>query len=76
VLRVAALQARVTHGRPTAIAAARAIAVLVYDTLSARVPSVDPPAGIGDATFVATWLAMHRNVIVGGPLPAQIRNSR
>jgi ADP-ribosylglycohydrolase len=74
VLRVAVIQARVTHGHPTAIAAAQAVAVLVHDELVGREPSADPPAGIDDETFVATWRAMHRDIIFGQPLPAQLRN--
>ena len=74
VQRVGALQARVTHGHPAAVAAAQAVAVLVHDALAGRAPSLDPPAGVDDATFVATWEAMHRDVIVGGPLPVQLRN--
>jgi ADP-ribosylglycohydrolase len=74
VLRVAELQARVTHGHPAAITAAQAIAVIVYDALSGRAPSLDPPPGINEETFVATWRAMHRDLIVGGPLPTRLRN--
>ncbi len=40
VLRVAALQARVTHGHPAAIAAAQAVAALVHDALAGRAPSL------------------------------------
>ncbi|MGD0472623.1 MAG: ADP-ribosylglycohydrolase family protein [Candidatus Velthaea sp.] len=74
VLRVAALQARVTHGHPAAIAAAQAVAALVHDALAGRAPSLDPPAGIDEATFVAMWRALHRNIVFGGPLPAELRN--
>jgi ADP-ribosylglycohydrolase len=74
VLRVAALQARLTHGHPAAIAAAQAVAVLVHDALSGREPSIDPPAGIDDEMFITTWRAMHHDVIIGGRLPSQLRN--
>lgn len=74
VLRVAAMQARVTHGHPAAVAAAQAVAVLVHDALGGAKPSVEPPIGIGDETFLTTWRAMHRNLSGGGPLPAHLRN--
>jgi hypothetical protein len=74
VLRVAALQARVTHGHRAAIAAAQAVAVLVHDALAGREPSGEPPPGIEDGTFIAAWRAMHRDIVPGGPLPAQLRN--
>ena len=74
VLKVAALQARVTHGHPAAVAAAQTVAVLVHDAISGREPSLELPIGIDDATLAATWRAMHRDVIIGGPLPPHLRN--
>ncbi len=55
VLRAAALQARITHGHPAAIAAAQAVAVLVYDAVAGVPPSRDVPSGIDDAEFIAAW---------------------
>jgi ADP-ribosylglycohydrolase len=73
VLRVAAIQARVTHGHDAAVAAALAVAVLVHDALAGREPSLDPPQGIEDQTFVTS--ARDASAIVGGgPLPAHLRN--
>jgi hypothetical protein len=46
----------------------------VHDALAGHPPSLDPPPGMDDASFVATWRAMHRDVVVGGPLPASLRN--
>jgi ADP-ribosylglycohydrolase len=76
VLRVAALQACVTHGHPAAIAAAQAVAVLVHDAISGRESSIGPPPGIDDPTFLATWRAMHCGAGVSGDeaLPTHLRN--
>jgi ADP-ribosylglycohydrolase len=74
VLHVAAIQARTTHGHPAAVAAAQAVAVLVHDALAGRVPTIDPPAGIHEPTFITSWHAMHRDITVGGPLPPHLRN--
>jgi ADP-ribosylglycohydrolase len=74
VLRVAALQARVTHGHPATIAAAQAVALVVHDALAGREPSVDPPPGIENETLSATWVAMHQGIVIGGPLPPHLRN--
>ncbi len=75
VLRVAALQARVTHGHPAAVAAAQAVAVLVYDAIAGAPPSTDVPAGIEDATFVAAWREAHRDLVRGKRLPRHLRNA-
>lgn len=74
VLRVAALQARVTHGHPAAVAAAQAVAVVVHGALSGDSLSPEPPAGISDAVFIAAWRDMHRDITVGERLPARLRN--
>ncbi len=74
VLRVAAIQARVTHGHHAAVAAAQAVALLVHDALAGRPPSVDPPAGIGDTTFVTTWRGLHAGIAAGRPLPPHLQN--
>ena len=59
-LRVAAVQARVTHGHPAAIAAAQAVAALVHDALAGGEPSEDVPDGVDDEQFAAAWREMHR----------------
>ena len=75
VLEVAATQARVTHGHPAAIAAAAAVAVLVYDALHDVTPSSEVPAGITDVTFVKTWHELHRDLLPSGfRLPSRLRN--
>jgi len=75
VLEVCALQARVTHGHPGAVAAAQAVAVLVYDALHGKPLSADVPAGIEEPTFTASWHDLHAHVepsVVR--LPARLRN--
>jgi ADP-ribosylglycohydrolase len=75
VLEVAAIQARVTHGHPAAIAAAAAVAVLVYDALQGDGASIDVPDGIVDATFVTSWHELHRDLVPSGlRLPNRLRN--
>jgi ADP-ribosylglycohydrolase len=75
VLRVAALQARVTHGHPAAVAAAQAVAVLVHDGIAGVPVSDEVPAGIEDGTFVAAWREAHRDLARGKRLPRHLRNA-
>lgn len=75
VLEVAAIQARVTHGHPAAIAAAAAVAALVHGALQGDDTSIDVPAGIVDATFVKSWHELHRDLAPSGlRLPSRLRN--
>ncbi len=75
VLALAAVQARVTHGHPAAVAAAQAVAVLVHDAIEDRSASAACPEGIADAAFRETWQAFHAHVIpVEGRLPAKLRD--
>ncbi len=75
VLEVAAVQARVTHGHPAAIAAAAAQAAIVHDALHGVEASLDVPAGIVDATFVKAWHDLHRDLAPSGlRLPSRLRN--
>ena len=75
VLDVAALQARVTHGHPSAIASAQAVAALVFDALAGSAPSELPPDGIGDPTFAEAWKEAHRDLTRGDRLPPHLRNA-
>ena len=75
VLRVAAIQARVTHGHPAAVAAAACIAVLVHDALAGFEPTVEPPEGIDEPTFLAAWHAAHDGLRIGGALPAHLQSA-
>jgi len=75
VLDVAALQARVTHGHPAAIASAQAVAALVFDALAGSAPSELPPDGIDDPTFAEAWTAAHRDLTRGDRLPQHLRNA-
>lgn len=61
-LRVAAVQARVTQGHPSAIAAAQAVAALVYDALAGFEPTLEAPYGITDPTFVTAWRTAHTGI--------------
>ncbi len=74
VLRVAAMQAKVTHGHPAAVAAAQAVAVLVYDGIAGVPASDDLPAGIEDPSFATAWHNAHRDLVRGERLPAHLRN--
>ncbi len=75
VLEVAAMQARITHGHPAAIAAAMAVAVTVHDALHDAPPSADVPAGITDPTFAKTWRELHKDLAPTGlRLPGRLRN--
>jgi ADP-ribosylglycohydrolase len=75
VLDVAAVQARVTHGHPGAIASAQAVAALVYDALAGSAPSASPPDGIDDPTFAEAWKEAHRDLTRGNRLPQHLRNA-
>lgn len=79
-LRVAALQARVTHGHPSAVEAACAVVAIVWDavrldafadvTLSANLPE-----GITDPTFVRAWETAHAvGRAEGDALPMHLRD--
>jgi len=62
VLRVAAVQARVTHGHPSAVAAAQAVAVIVHDALAGLEPVLEPPSGVNDPTFLNAWREAHDGI--------------
>ncbi len=74
VLHVAAVQAKVTHGHPAAVAAAQAVAVLVFDGIAGVPVSTDVPAGIDEPAFAAAWRNAHRDLVRGERLPAHLRN--
>jgi ADP-ribosyl-[dinitrogen reductase] hydrolase len=75
VMRIAAMQARVTHGHPATVAAAQAIAVLVHEAIAGQSPSADVPLGIDNAIFERAWREAHRQLRHGGNrLPAHLRN--
>jgi ADP-ribosylglycohydrolase len=75
-LEVAAVQARVTHGHPATIAAAQAVAVLVYDSFAGADDAAKPPAGVGDETFLRAWEAAHTSDVPepGQALPKNLRD--
>ncbi|MBC5828461.1 MAG: ADP-ribosylglycohydrolase family protein [Candidatus Eremiobacteraeota bacterium] len=74
VLTIAAVQARVTHGHPSAIAAAQAVALVVHDAIAGRPFSAALPAGVEDAVLAASWRAMHANLKRRSGLPAHLRD--
>jgi ADP-ribosylglycohydrolase len=74
VLRVAAMQAKVTHGHPAAVAAAQAVAVLVFDGIAGVAASSDVPLGVDEPIFAAAWRKAHRDLVRGERLPAHLRN--
>ena len=59
VLRVAALQARITHGHPAAIAAAQAQALAVYNAIRESELSNSFPTEIDESTLRNAWALMH-----------------
>lgn len=65
VLHVAKVQAKITHGHPAAVEAARAVAVLVHDALAGLEPTLDPPPGINERQFVGAWHEAHRDLTRG-----------
>jgi ADP-ribosylglycohydrolase len=75
VLEVAAMQAKVTHGHPAAIASAQAVAALVFDALAGVAPSKRPPLGIDDFTFLEAWSESHHDLTRGDRLPSNLRNA-
>jgi ADP-ribosylglycohydrolase len=75
VLRIAGMQAKITHGHPSAVAAAQAIAVLVHDAIGGAPVSVDFPSGISDNALESAWASAHRDLVSGDRLPAHLRNA-
>jgi len=63
VLRVAGLQAAVTHGHPGAIAAAQAVAASVHDALAGFELEFAPPAGVEEPRFLDAWHRAHDGAI-------------
>ncbi|MDQ2817499.1 MAG: ADP-ribosylglycohydrolase family protein [Candidatus Eremiobacteraeota bacterium] len=74
VLAVAAMQARVTHGHPAAIAAAQAVALVSHDALSGRPLSAGLPVGVTDPVLAASWAAMHAELKPLAGLPSNLRD--
>ncbi len=75
VLIVASRQACVTHGHPSAIAAAQAVAILVHDAIAGVAPSADPPIGVDDTRFIDAWESAHKHLkLVRGRLPKHLRD--
>jgi ADP-ribosylglycohydrolase len=74
VLQIAAMQARVTHGHPSAVASAQAVAVLVFDGIAGVPPSAVLPAGIEDEQFADAWHRAHRNLTTSDELPDHLRD--
>ena len=75
VLAVSAMQARVTHGHPSAVAAAMAVAVSVHDALHGAEASTAVPDGIKDAQFAEAWQEYHRDLKPSGlHLPRALRD--
>jgi len=73
VLKVAEIQAKVTHGHPAAVEAAKAVAVLVYDALAGFEPELDPPIGIAEPEFLSAWRDAHQHLVRGAErLPAHL----
>ncbi len=62
VLIVAETQARITHSHPAAIAAAKAVAVIVHDALRGFEPTLDAPDGIDDLFFLKAWHDAHHSI--------------
>jgi ADP-ribosylglycohydrolase len=75
VLRVAAMQAKVTHGHPAAVAAAQAVAVLVHAAIVGQPTSSALPHGISDQVFAAEWHRAHQVLVAGDGLPTHLRNA-
>jgi ADP-ribosylglycohydrolase len=76
VLVLASRQACVTHGHPSAIAAAQAVAVLVHDAIAGGTPSLDPPVGIDDPLFIGAWHSSHKHLkLTNGRLPKHLRDA-
>ncbi len=75
VLVVTSRQACVTHGHPSAIAAAQAVAILVHDAIAGVEPSLDPPSGIDDPVFLGAWHSSHKHLkLTNGRIPKHLRD--
>ena len=73
---IAAMQARITHGHPSAVAAAQAVALIVHDAIDRGELSADPPDGVDDERFLKAWGFMHSGLkqIRGGRLPLRLHD--
>jgi ADP-ribosylglycohydrolase len=74
VLRIAAIQSRVTHGHPRRRSCGASSAVLVFDGIAGVPPSAEIPAGIYEATFATAWRDADRHSTTTGDLPAHLRD--
>lgn len=74
VADIAAMQARLSHGEPSAVAAAQVVALTVHTALYEGDITAEFPPEVTDAKMRDAWDCMHRNLQRGSALPAHLRD--
>lgn len=74
VAELAAMQARLSHGEPSAVAAAQVVALSVHQALYDGTITLDFPSEVTDAKMRDAWNRMHRDLDRGSQLPPHLRD--
>lgn len=75
VASVSAMQARLSHPHPGAVAAAQTVALIVHDAIFRTILPTGLPPEITDPTMRDAWIEAHRQVESGSdPLPPHLRD--
>jgi ADP-ribosyl-[dinitrogen reductase] hydrolase len=74
VAQIAALQARISHPHPGAVAAAQVVALVVHDGIFAGRLTNELPPEITDPHMIEAWDFAHRQLVRGASLPKHLRD--
>jgi ADP-ribosylglycohydrolase len=74
VAELAALQARLSHPHPAAVASAQTIALIAHEGFYTGKLATALPPEVSDARMLAAWTAAHRDLRRGARLPAHLRD--
>ena len=74
VAQIAALQARISHRHPSAVAAAQVVALIVHDGIFAGRLTPELPPETTDPHMIEAWDFAHRQLVRGASLPEHLRD--
>jgi ADP-ribosylglycohydrolase len=74
VAELGALQARLSHPHPAAVACAQAIALIAHEGFYTGKLATELPPEVTDPQMLAAWTAAHRDLKKGARLPAHLRD--
>lgn len=74
VAQISALQARISHPHPSAVAAAQVVSLIVHEGLFTGRLAEELPHEITDPLMVAAWDSAHRSLVRGEALPEHLRD--